>query len=65
MNKLARYGIIKMHEHTGQNVRLLYGGIVKAWYVREVYSTIVDGYKFHWKYYSGIFCPYVQVTKAK
>lgn len=54
-----------MHEHTGQNVRLLYGGIVKAWYVREVYSTIVDGYKFHWKYYSDIFCPYVQVTKAK
>lgn len=65
MNKLARYGIIKMHEHTGQNVRLLNGGIVKAWYVREVYSTIVDGYKFHWKYYSGIFYPYVQVTKAK
>ena len=65
MNKLAKCGVIEMHNHTGQNVGGLYGGTVKAWYVREVYSNIIDGYKFDWKYYPGSFYPYVQVTKVK
>jgi len=60
LNKMAKEGLIKLHEHTGKMVEWYYGN-VKAWYVDDVYSPIFEfqGEKYGREYFIGCFFPYV------
>lgn len=58
--KLSKLGVLKLHDHTGEIVRHVWGMLVRAWYIDEAESFEVESVGiFHQRYISGSFFPYL------
>ena len=60
LRKLALLGVVKLHDHTGEIVRHVWGMLVRAYYIDEAETFEVEGVGvFRQKYFSGCFFPYL------
>jgi hypothetical protein len=60
LRKLALLGVVKLHEHTGEVVRHVWGMLVRAFYIDDADTFEVEGVGiFCQKYFSGCFFPYL------
>ncbi len=60
LRKLSRLGVVKLHEHTGEIVRHVWGMLVKAFYIHDADTFEVEGVGvFRQKYCDGCFFPYL------
>ncbi len=60
LRKLAILGVVKLHDHTGEMVRHVWGMTVRAFYIDDAETFEVEGAGvFRRKYFSGCFFPYL------
>jgi hypothetical protein len=64
LRKLSLLGVVKLHDHTGEVVRHVWGMLVRACYVDEADTFEVEGVGVvRQKYFSG--CFYLYLIKAE
>jgi hypothetical protein len=60
LRKLSKLGVVKLHEHTGEIVKHVWGMPVRASYIDDADTFEVEGVGvFRRKFFSGCFCPYL------